>query len=76
MELPWYRMNPDAALDEIDPAAFDALVIPGGRAPEFLRNLESCIKIVRHFVETNKPIAAICRRSNTFCLKRASKADG
>jgi protease I len=61
MEMPWYRMAPDAALDEIDPSAFDALVIPGGRAPEFLRNLESCIKIVRHFVETNKPIAAICR---------------
>jgi protease I len=61
VEMPWYRMAPDAALDEIDPSAFDALVIPGGRAPEFLRNLESCIKIVRHFVENNKPIAAICR---------------
>ena len=61
LEMPWYRMNPDAGLDEIDPSAFDALVIPGGRAPEILRNLESCIKIVRHFVENNKPIAAICR---------------
>jgi PfpI family intracellular protease len=61
VEMPWYRMAPDASLDEIDPSAFDALVIPGGRAPEFLRNLESCIKIVRHFVENNKPIAAICR---------------
>jgi protease I len=61
VEMPWYRMNADAALDEIDPSAFDALVLPGGRAPEHLRNLESCIKIVRHFVETNKPIAAICR---------------
>ena len=61
VEMPWYRMAPDAALDEIDPSAFDALVIPGGRAPEHLRNLKSCIKIVRHFVENNKPIAAICR---------------
>ena len=61
VEMPWYRMNVDATLDEIDPTAFDALVLPGGRAPEHLRNLESCIKIVRHFVENNKPIAAICR---------------
>lgn len=61
VEMPWYRMAPDAALDEIDPSAFDALVIPGGRAPEHLRNLKSCIKIVRHFLENNKPIAAICR---------------
>ena len=61
VEMPWYRMAPDASLDEIDPSAFDALVIPGGRAPEHLRNLKSCIKIVRHFLENNKPIAAICR---------------
>ena len=67
LEMPWYRMNPDAALDEIDPSAFDALVIPGGRAPEILRNLESCIKIVRHFVENNKPIAAICRGPIILC---------
>ena len=61
VEMPWYRMNVDATLDEIDPTAFDALVLPGGRAPEHLRNLESCTKIVRHFVENNKPIGAICR---------------
>ncbi len=60
-EMPWYRMGVDAALDEIDPSAFDALLLPGGRAPESLRNLDSCIKIVRHFVENNKPIGAICR---------------
>jgi protease I len=67
LEMPWYRMMPDAALDEIDPSAFDALVIPGGRAPEILRNMESCIKIVRHFVETNKPIGAICRGPIILC---------
>ena len=39
---------------------YDALVIPGGRAPEYLRLNESILIIVRLFAETNKPIAAIC----------------
>jgi protease I len=60
-EMPWYRMNAQAALDEIDPSAFDALLLPGGRAPEHLWRLEPCLKIVRHFIEANKPIGAICR---------------
>lgn len=61
VEKPWYAMDADASFDEIDPATFDALLLPGGRAPLYLRNLERCIKIVRHFVESKKPIAAICR---------------
>ena len=39
---------------------YDALVIPGGRAPEYLRLNEEVIRIVRHFAEAKKPIAAIC----------------
>ncbi|MHC4443810.1 MAG: DJ-1/PfpI family protein [Planctomycetota bacterium] len=39
---------------------YDALVIPGGRAPEYLRLDEKVIKAVQHFVTANKPIAAIC----------------
>jgi protease I len=46
-----------ADLDLLD---FDALVIPGGRAPEYLRLDEKVLQVVRHFAETNKPIAAIC----------------
>jgi protease I len=49
-----------AAFDEIDPAAYDALVLPGGRAPEYLRLHPRVIEIVRHFHEANKPIAAVC----------------
>ncbi|MCC6890995.1 MAG: DJ-1/PfpI family protein [Hyphomicrobiales bacterium] len=60
-ELPWYTMDADAALDAIDPTKFDALLLPGGRAPEDLRNMESCVGIVRHFIESNKPIGAISR---------------
>jgi protease I len=43
-----------------DPAAYDGLVIPGGRAPEYLRLNARVIEIVRHFAQANKPIAAVC----------------
>lgn len=50
----------DADFDTIDESEFDALVIPGGRAPEYLRLNERVLEIVRHFDETQKPLAAIC----------------
>lgn len=60
VERPGYIINPDASLDEIDPFTFDALLLPGGRAPEYLRNIKRCIDIVRHFIENDKPIGSIC----------------
>lgn len=53
-----FRLN--ATFDEIDEKSYDALVIPGGRAPEYLRMTPRVLAIVRHFAEANKPIAAIC----------------
>jgi protease I len=50
----------NATFDEIDPAHYDALVIPGGRAPEYLRLNARVLEIVRHFDQANKPIAALC----------------
>jgi PfpI family intracellular protease len=61
VERPWYAMDADASFDEIDPSTFDGLLLPGGRAPEHIRNIDRCVELVRHFVETNKPIGAICR---------------
>ncbi len=49
-----------ADFDAVIPADYDALVIPGGRAPEYLRLNDRVLAIVRHFAEMNKPIAAIC----------------
>lgn len=46
--------------EEINPENFDALVIPGGRAPEYIRLNAKVLDIVRHFANANKPIAAIC----------------
>jgi len=50
----------NATFDEIDEASCDALIIPGGRAPEYLRLDARVLEIARHFSEAGKPIAAIC----------------
>ena len=50
----------NASFADVRPENYDALVIPGGRAPEYLRLDENVLRIVRHFAETKKPIAAIC----------------
>jgi len=50
----------NATFDDVKPESFDGLVIPGGRAPEYLRLNPRVLEIVRHFSDTNKPIAALC----------------
>jgi protease I len=55
-----HRFTLNASFDEVDPSDYDALVIAGGRAPEYLRLNEQVIQIIRYFAEVNKPIAAIC----------------
>lgn len=53
-----FRLN--ATFAEIRPQQYDALVIPGGRAPEYLRLDAAVLDMVRHFAEAKKPIAAVC----------------
>jgi protease I len=50
----------NATFDQIKPEQYDALLIPGGRAPEYLRLNARVLEMVRHFASANKPIAAIC----------------
>ena len=59
-EKPGHNFALNAAFDQAEPEAYDALVIPGGRAPEYLRLNPRVIAIVRAFVAADKPIAAIC----------------
>jgi protease I len=59
-EKPGHNFTLNATFDNINPADYDALVIPGGRAPEYIRMNERVLEIVRHFAGNNKPIAAIC----------------
>ena len=67
-----FQLNAD--FDEITPEHFDALVIPGGRAPEYLRLNEVVVGIVRHFAAANKPIAAVCHGAQL--LASAGVLDG
>ncbi|TAH36384.1 MAG: DJ-1/PfpI family protein [Planctomycetota bacterium] len=50
----------NATFDEVNAEDYDALVVPGGRAPEYLRLNPRVLEIVRSFDRTRKPIAAIC----------------
>jgi protease I len=59
-EKPGYRVQADVALDDVDPDSYQGLVLPGGRAPEYLRNRAKAVAIVRAFLEAGKPIAANC----------------
>jgi protease I len=61
----------NAAFDEVKPESYDALVIPGGRAPEYLRLNPKVIEIVQHFAKTNKPIAAICHAAQLLAAANA-----
>jgi protease I len=59
-EKPGHNFELNATFDEVDPADYDALVIAGGRAPEYIRLNERVLDITRHFDQHNKPIAAVC----------------
>ncbi|PSQ34180.1 protease [Halobacteriales archaeon SW_12_69_24] len=50
----------NATMAEVDPASYDALCVPGGRAPEYLRTHDLVLEAVRHFFEADKPVAALC----------------
>lgn len=59
-EKPGHNFTLNATFAEVDPATYDALLIPGGRAPEYLRLDADVLTVVRHFADEQKPIAAIC----------------
>ena len=60
VELPGHRFAINASFEEARVAGYDALVIPGGRAPEYLRLNARVIELVQEFDKARKPIAAIC----------------
>jgi protease I len=59
-EKPGHNFRLNATFADIDESTYDALVLPGGRAPEYLRLDARVIEISRHFAAAGKPIAAIC----------------
>jgi D-lactate dehydratase len=59
-EKPGHNFSLNATFDEVDFSKYDALVIPGGRAPEYLAINESVLNCARQFSDSGKLIAAIC----------------
>src|SRR5207302_2845702 len=60
----------NATFADIKPQDYDALVVPGGRAPEYLRLNPKVLEIVRHFAEADKPIAALCHGAQILAAAR------
>jgi len=59
-EKPGHNFTLNAAFANLDATEYDALVLPGGRAPEYIRLNPKVLEITRHFFQTGKPVAAIC----------------
>ncbi|MGI6047867.1 MAG: DJ-1/PfpI family protein [Petrimonas sp.] len=59
-EKPGHNFTLNHNFDNVKPSDYAGLVIAGGRAPEYLRLNNKVIEIVKHFFETNKPVASIC----------------
>ena len=59
-EKPGHNFTLNADLGTVDEKNYHALVIPGGRAPEYIRLNQRVLENTQHFAEANKPIAAIC----------------
>lgn len=72
-EKPGHYFTLNKSFDSVKPEEYDALYLPGGRAPEYIRRDERVINIVKHFVEAKKPIAAICHGIQLLTAANAVK---
>lgn len=59
-EKPGHNFTLNATFAEVKPETYDALLIPGGRGPEYLRTYPAVVAAVRYFFAEKKPVAAIC----------------
>ena len=55
-----YRVEANIAFKDVKPENYAAMVVPGGRAPEYIRNDPDFARIVQHFFEVKAPVAQIC----------------
>ena len=72
-EKPGHNFTLNATFAEVRAENYDALVIPGGRAPEYIRLNPKVIEIVRHFAATQTPIAAICHGAQVLAAASVLK---
>jgi len=65
-----HNFSLNATFSDVKPEAYDALVLPGGRAPEYLRLNPQVLQVVQHFAQAQKPIAAICHAAQLLAAAR------
>lgn len=68
-----HNFHINASFEDVKAASYDALVIPGGRAPEYLRMNEKVLEIVRHFFDAGKPVAALCHGAQLLVAAGVAK---
>jgi deglycase len=73
IEKPGYRIPADVAFRDVRPENYDGIILSGGRAPEYLRNNAELLRIVRHFMDKGKPVAALCHGSLILAAAGALK---
>jgi deglycase len=61
-----HNFSLNATFDQVKPEDYDALIIPGGRAPEYIRMNARVLEIVRYFMKENRPVAAICHAAQVL----------
>ena len=71
-----HNFNLNATFESARPEEYDALVIPGGRAPEYIRLNPRVLEIVRHFAQAKKPIAAICHGAQVLAAAGVQEGKG
>jgi protease I len=68
-----HNFSLNATFDEVKPESYDGLVLPGGRAPEYLRLDEKVLELVRHFFHNKKPVAALCHGAQLLTAAGVAK---
>ena len=68
-----HNFSLNATFDEVKPESYDGLVLPGGRAPEYLRMNARVLEIVRHFFDAGKPVAALCHGAQILTAAGVTK---
>ncbi len=75
-EKPGHNFTLNATFGEVKVEEYDALVLPGGRAPEYIRLNDKVLKMVRYFADASKPIAAICHGAQVLAAAGVVKGRG
>jgi putative intracellular protease/amidase len=67
-----HRFTLNVSFADVKPESYDALLIPGGRAPEYLRMNARVVEVTRHFLAADKPLAAVCHGAQVLQAPRQS----